>query len=66
MALPLARVRVWARSARTLIAGSKSKRAGPDTNISGDNADGSYTTDSLAFQALGTRANGEVVGGLDY
>jgi prepilin-type N-terminal cleavage/methylation domain-containing protein/prepilin-type processing-associated H-X9-DG protein len=35
-------------------------------DIPGDNADGSYTADSLAFQALGTRANGEVVRGLDY
>jgi prepilin-type processing-associated H-X9-DG protein/prepilin-type N-terminal cleavage/methylation domain-containing protein len=35
-------------------------------SISGDNADGSYTADSLAFQALGTRAGGEVNQGLDY
>jgi prepilin-type processing-associated H-X9-DG protein/prepilin-type N-terminal cleavage/methylation domain-containing protein len=35
-------------------------------SIPGDNADGSYTPDSLAFQALGTRANGETVQGLDY
>ena len=35
-------------------------------SIVGDNPDGSYTPDSLAFQALGTRANGEVVQGLDY
>jgi prepilin-type processing-associated H-X9-DG protein/prepilin-type N-terminal cleavage/methylation domain-containing protein len=35
-------------------------------SIPGDNPDGSYTPDSLAFQALGTRANGEVVQGLDY
>ena len=35
-------------------------------SVSGDNPDGSYTPDSLAFQALGTRANGEVVQGLDY
>jgi prepilin-type N-terminal cleavage/methylation domain-containing protein/prepilin-type processing-associated H-X9-DG protein len=35
-------------------------------SIPGDNADGSYTTDSIAFQALGTRANGEVIVGLDY
>jgi prepilin-type N-terminal cleavage/methylation domain-containing protein/prepilin-type processing-associated H-X9-DG protein len=35
-------------------------------SIPGDNADGSYTADGLAFQALGTRANGEVVQGLDY
>jgi len=32
-------------------------------SITGDNADGSYTADSLIFQALGTRANGEVVPG---
>jgi prepilin-type N-terminal cleavage/methylation domain-containing protein/prepilin-type processing-associated H-X9-DG protein len=30
-------------------------------SIPGDNADGSYTTDGLFFQAMGTRANGEVV-----
>jgi prepilin-type N-terminal cleavage/methylation domain-containing protein/prepilin-type processing-associated H-X9-DG protein len=35
-------------------------------SIPGDNPDGSYTPDSLAFQALGTRANGEVNQGLDY
>ena len=35
-------------------------------SVSGDNADGSYTPDSLALQGLGTRANGEVVQGLDY
>jgi prepilin-type processing-associated H-X9-DG protein len=35
-------------------------------SIPGDNADGSYTTDGLAFQALGTRANGEIIQGLDY
>jgi prepilin-type processing-associated H-X9-DG protein/prepilin-type N-terminal cleavage/methylation domain-containing protein len=35
-------------------------------SIPGDNPDGSYTADSLAFQALGTRANGEVIAGLDY
>jgi prepilin-type N-terminal cleavage/methylation domain-containing protein/prepilin-type processing-associated H-X9-DG protein len=34
--------------------------------IPGDNPDDTYTPDSLAFQALGTRANGEVVVGLDY
>jgi prepilin-type N-terminal cleavage/methylation domain-containing protein/prepilin-type processing-associated H-X9-DG protein len=34
--------------------------------IPGDNPDGSYTQDSLAFQALGTRANGEVAEGIDY
>jgi prepilin-type N-terminal cleavage/methylation domain-containing protein/prepilin-type processing-associated H-X9-DG protein len=35
-------------------------------SIPGDNADGSFTPDSLAFQALGTRANGEVIQDLDY
>jgi prepilin-type N-terminal cleavage/methylation domain-containing protein/prepilin-type processing-associated H-X9-DG protein len=35
-------------------------------SIPGDNAGGTYTADSLAFQALGTRANGEVNQGLDY
>src|SRR5207248_1424987 len=35
-------------------------------SIPGDNADGSFTADGVAFQALGTRAGGEVVGGLDY
>jgi prepilin-type N-terminal cleavage/methylation domain-containing protein/prepilin-type processing-associated H-X9-DG protein len=35
-------------------------------SISGDNRDGSYSADSLAFQALGTRANGDIVQGLDY
>jgi prepilin-type processing-associated H-X9-DG protein len=30
-------------------------------SVSGDNADGSYTRDGLTFQAMGTRANGEVV-----
>jgi prepilin-type N-terminal cleavage/methylation domain-containing protein len=30
-------------------------------SIPGDNADGSYTPDSLIFQALGTRANGEII-----
>jgi len=35
-------------------------------SIPGDNPDGSYTPDSLRFQALGTRANGEIVEGLDY
>jgi prepilin-type N-terminal cleavage/methylation domain-containing protein/prepilin-type processing-associated H-X9-DG protein len=34
-------------------------------SIPGDNADGSYTLDSLAFQALGTRARGEIVSGLE-
>jgi prepilin-type N-terminal cleavage/methylation domain-containing protein/prepilin-type processing-associated H-X9-DG protein len=31
-----------------------------------DNPDGSYTPDGLIFQALGTRANGEVPGDLGY
>jgi len=35
-------------------------------SIPGDNADGTYTAAGLGFQALGTRANGEVVQGLDY
>lgn len=35
-------------------------------SVSGDNPDGSFTADSVAFQALGTRAGGEVVQGLDY
>jgi prepilin-type processing-associated H-X9-DG protein/prepilin-type N-terminal cleavage/methylation domain-containing protein len=35
-------------------------------SIPGDLSDGSYTPDSLAFQALGTRANGETIEGLDY
>jgi prepilin-type N-terminal cleavage/methylation domain-containing protein/prepilin-type processing-associated H-X9-DG protein len=35
-------------------------------SIPGDNPDGSYTPDSIAFQSLGTRAGGEVVQGLDY
>lgn len=35
-------------------------------SISGDNAGGGYTPDSIAFQALGTRSGGEVVQGLDY
>ena len=34
-------------------------------SIAGDTATG-FTADSLAFQALGTRANGDVVQGLDY
>jgi prepilin-type processing-associated H-X9-DG protein len=29
-------------------------------SIAGDNGDGSYSTDSIAFQALGTRANGDI------
>jgi prepilin-type N-terminal cleavage/methylation domain-containing protein/prepilin-type processing-associated H-X9-DG protein len=32
-------------------------------SVSSDNPDGSYTPDGLIFQALGTRANGEVVPG---
>jgi len=32
-------------------------------SISGNNADGSYSTDSVIFQALGTRAGREVVPG---
>jgi prepilin-type N-terminal cleavage/methylation domain-containing protein/prepilin-type processing-associated H-X9-DG protein len=35
-------------------------------SVPSDNADGSYTCDSIAFQALGTRANGEVLTGFDY
>lgn len=35
-------------------------------SIPGDNPDGSYTALGLAFQALGTRAGGEVIQGLDY
>jgi prepilin-type N-terminal cleavage/methylation domain-containing protein/prepilin-type processing-associated H-X9-DG protein len=35
-------------------------------SIPGDNPDGSFTADSVAFQALGTRANGEVSQGLEY
>jgi prepilin-type processing-associated H-X9-DG protein len=35
-------------------------------SVPGDNADGSYTADGLAFQALGTRASGDVSQGLDY
>ena len=35
-------------------------------SVPGDSPDGSYTQDSLALQSLGTRANGEVVQGLDY
>jgi prepilin-type N-terminal cleavage/methylation domain-containing protein/prepilin-type processing-associated H-X9-DG protein len=35
-------------------------------SIPGDNADGSYTADGVAFQALGTRGNGDVSQGLDY
>jgi prepilin-type N-terminal cleavage/methylation domain-containing protein/prepilin-type processing-associated H-X9-DG protein len=32
-------------------------------SVSSDNPDGSYTPDGLIFQALGTRANGEVIPG---
>jgi prepilin-type N-terminal cleavage/methylation domain-containing protein/prepilin-type processing-associated H-X9-DG protein len=35
-------------------------------SIPGDNANGTYTGDSLAFQALGTRANEDISQGLDY
>jgi prepilin-type N-terminal cleavage/methylation domain-containing protein/prepilin-type processing-associated H-X9-DG protein len=35
-------------------------------SIPGDVPGGGFTADSLAFQALGTRANGEVIQGLDY
>jgi prepilin-type N-terminal cleavage/methylation domain-containing protein/prepilin-type processing-associated H-X9-DG protein len=35
-------------------------------SVPGDLPDGSYTPDSLAFQALGTRAGGEVIQGWDY
>jgi prepilin-type N-terminal cleavage/methylation domain-containing protein/prepilin-type processing-associated H-X9-DG protein len=35
-------------------------------SIPSDNSDGSLTPDGLAFQALGTRANGDLVQGLDY
>jgi prepilin-type N-terminal cleavage/methylation domain-containing protein/prepilin-type processing-associated H-X9-DG protein len=35
-------------------------------SIPGDAPGGGYTPDSLAFQALGTRANGELIQGLDY
>jgi prepilin-type N-terminal cleavage/methylation domain-containing protein/prepilin-type processing-associated H-X9-DG protein len=35
-------------------------------SIPGDNPDGSFTPEGLAFQALGTRARGEVFQGLDY
>jgi len=35
-------------------------------SIPSDNPDGSFTADSIAFQALGTRAGGEIVQGLDY
>jgi prepilin-type N-terminal cleavage/methylation domain-containing protein/prepilin-type processing-associated H-X9-DG protein len=35
-------------------------------SVPGDNADGSYTPDGVALQALATRAGGEVNQGLDY
>jgi prepilin-type N-terminal cleavage/methylation domain-containing protein/prepilin-type processing-associated H-X9-DG protein len=35
-------------------------------SVPGDNLDGTYTPASIAFQALGTRASGEVIQGLDY
>jgi prepilin-type N-terminal cleavage/methylation domain-containing protein/prepilin-type processing-associated H-X9-DG protein len=35
-------------------------------SIPSDNSDGSYTAAGLAFQALGTRANGDLSYGLDY
>ncbi|HKB36761.1 MAG TPA: DUF1559 domain-containing protein [Gemmataceae bacterium] len=35
-------------------------------SVPSDNPDGSFTADSIAFQALGTRDGGEVVQGLDY
>jgi prepilin-type processing-associated H-X9-DG protein len=35
-------------------------------SIPGDTASGDYTPDSVAFQALGTRANNDVSQGLDY
>jgi prepilin-type processing-associated H-X9-DG protein len=35
-------------------------------SIPSRNPDGSYTADGRAFQALGTRAGGEIVQGLDY
>lgn len=35
-------------------------------SIPSDNADGSFTTEGIAFQALGTRGKGEVIVGLDY
>lgn len=36
------------------------------SSIPSDNLDGSYSAASLALQALGTRANGDVAVGLDY
>jgi prepilin-type processing-associated H-X9-DG protein/prepilin-type N-terminal cleavage/methylation domain-containing protein len=35
-------------------------------SVSVDNPDGSFTADSIALQALGTRSGGEVIQGLDY
>jgi prepilin-type processing-associated H-X9-DG protein len=35
-------------------------------SVPSDNADGSYTPDSLAFQALGTRNRGDLSQGLEY
>ena len=35
-------------------------------SVPGDNANGTFTSDGIALQALGTRANGEVIQGLDY
>jgi prepilin-type N-terminal cleavage/methylation domain-containing protein/prepilin-type processing-associated H-X9-DG protein len=35
-------------------------------SVPGDGLGGGYTADGLAFQALGTRANGDVSQGLDY
>jgi prepilin-type N-terminal cleavage/methylation domain-containing protein/prepilin-type processing-associated H-X9-DG protein len=35
-------------------------------SVSADNPNGSFTTDGLALQAMGTRANGEIVQGLEY
>jgi len=35
-------------------------------SVPSDNTDGSFTPDSIAFQALGTRAGGEAIHGFDY
>jgi prepilin-type processing-associated H-X9-DG protein len=35
-------------------------------SVPSDNADGSYTADGIAFQALGTRASDDISQGLDY
>jgi prepilin-type N-terminal cleavage/methylation domain-containing protein/prepilin-type processing-associated H-X9-DG protein len=35
-------------------------------SVPGDNADGSFTPDSIAFQALGTRAGGEAIHAFDF